>query len=165
MKAQYKAHSATKIGGGTRPGNTWHWLCMLEFLEGRFLVQFSHSVVSNSLWAHGLQHARLPCPSPISGACSNSCPSSRWCHPTISSSVVAFSSCLTIFPSIRIFSNESVLGIRWSKYWSFSFSISPSNEYSGLISFRIDWFDFFAVQWTLKSLLHHYSSKHQFFGA
>ena len=65
----------------------------------------------------------------------------------------------SVFPSIRIFSNELVLSIRWPKYWSFSFSISPSNEYSGLISFRIDWFDFFAVQGTLKNLLQHYSSK------
>ena len=65
----------------------------------------------------------------------------------------------SIFPSIRVFSNESVLCIRWPKYWSFSFSISPSNEYSGLISFRIDWFDILAVQGTLKSLLQHHSSK------
>ena len=65
----------------------------------------------------------------------------------------------SIFPSIRVFSNESVLHIRWPKYWSFSFSISPSNEYSGLISFRIDWFDLLAVQGTLKSLLQHYSSE------
>ena len=66
---------------------------------------------------------------------------------------------LSIFPSIRIFSNESALHIRWPKYWSFSFSISPSNEYSGLISFRIDWLDLLAVQGTLKSLLQHHSSK------
>ena len=66
---------------------------------------------------------------------------------------------LSILPSIRIFSSESVLCIRWPKYWSFSFSISPSNEYSGLISFRIDWFDLLAVQGTLKSLLQHHSSK------
>ena len=71
----------------------------------------------------------------------------------------------SIFPSIRVFSIESVLCIRWPKYWSFSFSISPSNEYSGLISFRIDWLDFLAVQGTLKSLLqHHTVQKHQFFG-
>ena len=63
------------------------------------------------------------------------------------------------FPSIRVFSNELVLHIRWPKYWSFSFSISPSNECSGLISFRMDWYDLFAVQWTLKSLLQHHSSK------
>ena len=65
----------------------------------------------------------------------------------------------SIFPSIRIFSNESVLHIRWPKYWSFSLSISPTNEYSGLISFRMDWFDFLVVQGTLKSLLQHHSSK------
>ena len=70
-----------------------------------------------------------------------------------------------IFPSIRVFSKESVLRIRWPKYWSFSFSISPSNEYSGLISFRMDWLDLLAVQGTLKSLLQHPSQKHQFFGA
>ena len=84
----------------------------------------------------------------------NSFPSSWWCHPTISSSVVPFSS----FPSIRVFSNESVLHIRQPKYWSFSF-ISPSNEHSEPISFRMDWFDLLAVQGTLKSLLQHHSSK------
>ena len=94
-------------------------------------VQFSHSV---SLQSHGLQYARLPCPSPTSRVDSNSCPLSRWCHPTISS-------CLQSFPAFRVFSSESVLYIRWPKYWSFSFSISTSNEYSGLIFFRIDWFD------------------------
>ena len=71
----------------------------------------------------------------------------------------------SIFPSIRVFSNESALHIRWPKHWSFSFSISPSNEYSGLISFRMDWVDLLAVQGTHKSLLQHHSSKHQFFGA
>ena len=89
----------------------------------------------------------------------NSCPLSRRCHPTISSSVIPFSSHLQSFPRIRFFSNESVLCIRWPKFWSFSFSISPSNEYSGLISFRIDWLDLLAVQGTLKSLLQHHSSK------
>jgi len=69
-----------------------------------------------------------------------------------------------IFPSIRIFSNELVLHIRWPKYWIFSFRISPSNEYSGFISFRIDWFDLLAVQGTLKSFLEHHIQKHQFFG-
>ena len=68
------------------------------------------------------------------------------------------------FPSIRVFSNESALPIRWPKYWSFSFSISPSNEYSGVISFRIDWLDLLAVQGTLKSLLQHHIQKHQLFG-
>ena len=102
-------------------------------------VQFSCSIMSDSLRPHGLQHARLPCPSPTPGACSNSCPLSQWCHPTISSSVIPFLLLPPIFPSIRVFSNESVLRIRWPKYWCFSFSISPSKEYSVLISFRIDW--------------------------
>ena len=85
--------------------------------------------------------------------CLSSCPVSQWSHPIISSSVTPFSSCSQIFPSITVFSNKSALHIRWPKYWSFSFSISPSNEYSGLISFRIDWFDLLTVQGTLKSLL------------
>ena len=102
------------------------------------MLQFSHSVVPNSLWPHALQHTRLPCPSPTPGACSNSSPSSQWCHPTISSSVVPFSSCLQPFPASGSFP-VSVLHSRWPKYWSFSFSISSSNGYSGLISFRIDW--------------------------
>ena len=122
-------------------------------------VQFNHSVVSSSLQPHGLKHARLPCPSPIPRVYSNSCPLSWWCHPTISSSAIPFSSCLQSFPASGSFSNESVLRIRWPKYLSFSFSISPSNEYSGLIFFRIDWFDLIAVQGTLKSLLQHHSSK------
>ena len=82
---------------------------------------------------------------------------SKWCHPTISSSVIPF--CLQSFSASGSFSNESALRIRWPKYWSFSFSISPSNEYSGLISLRIDLFDLLIVQGTLKSLLQHYSSK------
>ena len=110
---------------------------------------FNRSVMSNSLQPHGLQHARLPSPSPSPEVCLNSCPLSQWCHPTISFSVIPFSSCLQFFPSIRIFSNESALHIRWPKYSSFS--ISPSNEYSGLISFRMDWIDLLAVQGTLKS--------------
>ena len=126
-------------------------------------VQFSHSVVSDSLLPHGLYHARLPCPSPTPGAYSNSCPSSWWCHPTISSCRPLLLP-PSILHSIRVFSNESVwkwtmYWVRWPKYWSFSFSISPSNEYSGLISFRMDWLDLFVIQGTLKSLLHHHSSK------
>ena len=96
--------------------------------------------------------------SPTPGVHPNPCPSSRWCHPTISSSVVPFSSCPQSFPASGSF-HESVLRIRWPKYWSFSFSISPSSEYSGLISFRMDWLDLLAVQGTLKSLLQHHSSK------
>ena len=114
--------------------------------------------MSNSSRPHGLQHTRLPC-SLSPGVCSDSCSLSWWCHPTISSSVAPFSFRPTIFPSIRVFSNESVLHIRRPKYCSFSFSISPSNEYSGLISFRTYWFDLLALQGTLKSLLQHHSLK------
>ena len=120
--------------------------------------QFSHSVVSDSLRPQGLQHTRPPCPWQSLGACSNSCPSSWWCHPTISSCRLLLL-LPSIFPSIRVFYNESTLRIRWPKYWSFSFSISPSNEYSGLISFRIDLFDLLASQRTLKSLLQYHNSK------
>ena len=122
------------------------------------LLLFSPSVVSDSLWPHGLQNARLPCPSLSLTFFSNSCPLSQWCHPTISSSAAPFSSCSRSFPA-SVFSNELALRIRWPKYWSFSFSISPSNKYSGLISFRIDWFDRLAVQGALKSLLQHHNSK------
>ena len=119
---------------------------------------FSRSVMSNSLQPHGLQHIRLPCSSPSPGACSNSCPLSLpsnhliLCH--------LFSSCLQILPSIRVFSNESAHHIRWPKYWSFS--ISPSNEYSELISFRIYWFDLLAIQGT-RVFSSTAVQKHQFF--
>ena len=106
--------------------------------------------MSDSLWLHGLQHTRLPCLSPTPWFYPNPCPLSRWCHPAISSSIVPFSSCLQSFPT-SVFSNESVLHIRWPKYWSFSFRISPSSEHSGLISFWIDWFDILAVQGTQES--------------
>ena len=114
--------------------------------------------MSDSLQPYGLQHVRPPCPSPSPGACLNSCQLTWWCHPTISSSVTLLL-LPSVFPSIRVFSSESALHIRWPKYWSFSFSINLSNEYSGLISFRIDWFDLLAIQGTLKSLLQHHSSK------
>ena len=114
--------------------------------------------MSNSLQPRGLQHARPPCPSPTPGVYPNSCPLSvmpsnhlTLCHPLLLLP--------SIFPSIRVFSNESTLHIRWPKYCSFSFSISPSNEQLGLISFRMDWLDFLAVQGILKSLLLHHSSK------
>ena len=121
-------------------------------------VQFSCSVVSDSLRPHESQHARPPCPSPTPRVHSDSLPSNQWCRPAISSSVVPFSSCLQSFPPSGS-SNESALHILWLKYWSFSFNISSSSEYSGLISFRIDWFDILAVQVTLKSLPQHHSSK------
>ena len=129
-------------------------------------VQFSHSVVSDSLRPHESQHTRPPCPSPTPGVYSNS---SRSLLKFMSVQSVMPSSHLilcrplllqpSIPPSIRAFSNESVLRMRWPKYWSFSFSISPSNEPLGLISFRIVWLDLLAVQGTLKSLLQHHSSK------
>ena len=121
-------------------------------------VQFSHSVVSDSLRPHELQHTRPPCPSPTPRVHPNPCPLSQWCHPTVSSSVVPFSSCPHYFPASGSFP-MSQLCMRWPKYWSFSFNISPSNEHPGLISFRMDWLDLLAVQGTLKSLLHHHSSK------
>ena len=113
--------------------------------------------MSDSLPPHGLQHARLPCPSPRSllklMSIKSVMPSNHLilCHPLLLLP--------SIFPSIRVFSSESVLLNKWPKYWSFRFSISPSSEYSGLISFRMDWLDVLAVQGTLKSLLQHHSSK------
>ena len=127
--------------------------------------------MSNSLWSHEPQHTRPPCSSTTPRVYHNPCPLTQWCHPTISSSIIPFSSSNhlilyhpllllpSIFPSIRVFSNESTLCVRWPKYWSFSFNISPSNEHLGLISFRMDWLDILAVQGTLKSLLQHHSSK------
>ena len=195
-------------------------------------VQFSCSVVSDSLWPHESQHARPPCPSPTPRVHANVRPSSWWCHPashpllspsppvpnpsqhqglfqwvnsthysvqspsrvglfatpriaacqaslsiTNSQSLLKLMSIKSVMPSshlilcrpllllppippsIRVFSNDSTLHMRWPKYWSFSFSISPSNENPGLISFRMDWLDLLAVQGTLKSLLQHHSSK------
>ena len=128
-------------------------------------VQFSRSVVSHSLRPHESQHARPPCPSQAPGIHSDSTsiksvmPSN---HLILCCPLLLLSS---IFPSIRVFSNESTLHIRWPKYWSFRFTSCPSNEHPGLISFRMEWLDLLAVQGTLKSLLQHHSSKHQFFGA
>ena len=131
-----------------------------DLIGNRFLTevgsfQISHLVMSNISRPLGIQLGRVLCPSPTTEECSNSCQLSQQCHPTISSSVFLPS----IFPNIRVFSNESILCIRWPKYWSFSFNICTSNEYSGLISFRMDWLDLLAVQGTLKSLLQHHSSK------
>ena len=109
-----------------------------------------------TLWPHGLQHARLPCPS-LS-------PTFAQIHVHLVNDTIQPSHSLSpllllpsVFPSLRIFSSELAFSIRWAKYWSFSFSISPSSEYSGLVSFSIDWFDLLAVQGTLKSLLQHHS--------
>ena len=118
----------------------------------------------STLQSHGLQHTRLACRPLSPGVCSSSCPLSRLCYLTISSSAAFFSFCLQSFPASgsfpmsQVFSNELAFCIRWPKYWSFSFSISPSSEYSRLISFRIDLINLFAVQGTLKSLFQHLSS-------
>ena len=126
-------------------------------------VQFSCSVVSDSLRPHESQHDRPPCSSQTPGVYSKSCPSSRWCHAAISSSCHSLLLLPPIPPNIRVFSNESALRMRRPKYWSFSFSISPSHEHPGLISFRMNWLDLLAVQGTLKSLLQHHSSKASIF--
>ena len=115
--------------------------------SAEFVVHCSVTKSCPILWPHGPQHARFLCPSLSPGACSNSCPFSWWCHPTISSSVT-LCSCPQYFPASRVFSNELALSIRWPKYWSFS--INPSNEHSGLFSFRIDWLDLLSVHGTLK---------------
>ena len=123
------------------------------------MYQFSSSVLSDSLRPHELQHVRPPCPSPTPRVHPQPMPivsvmPSNYlilCH-----SLLFLPS---VFPSIRVFSNESALHIRWPKYWSFSFNISLSNEHPGLISFRMDWLDLLAAQGTLKSVLQHHSSK------
>ena len=120
-------------------------------------VQFSHSVVSNSLWLHELQHTRPSCPTQLPEPTQTHV---HWVGDAIQPSHPLSPLLLpSIFPSIRVFSNESVLCIRWPKYWNFSFNIRPSNEYSGLISFRMDRLDLLAIQGTLKSLHQHHSSK------
>ena len=123
------------------------------------LVQFTSLVVSNSLRPHGLQHTRSSCPSPTHGVYSNSCPLSWWCHPTTSFFVAPFSPCLQSFPASGSSLMSQFFTSGGQKNWSFSFSISPWNEYSGLISFRMDWLDLLAIQGTLKSILQHHSSK------
>ena len=126
----------------------------------KILILFADVV--QSLWTAtlcNLMDCRLPCPSLSHVVCSNLCPLSWWCHPTISSSATLFSSCLQSFLASGSFSNELALHIRWSSYYSFSFGIHHSNEYSGLISFRMDGFHLLTVQGTLKSLLQHYNLK------
>ena len=112
---------------------------------GYHSVQFSRSVVSDPLRPHESQHARPPCPSPTPGVHSDSRPSRQRCHPAISSSVVPFSSCPQSLPASESFPANLFLHMRWPKYWSFSFSIIPSKEIPGLISFRMDWLDLLAV--------------------
>ena len=121
-------------------------------------VQFSFSVMSNSLWPHGLQHTRLPCPSPTPAAYSNSCPLHWWCHPTVSSSVTPFFSCLQSFLVSASFPMSRFFALGGQSIGVLA-SASVSNEHPGLISFRMDWLDLLAVQGTLKSLIQHHSSK------
>ena len=130
-----------------------------EIQEYWHAVQFSHSVMSDPLRPHELQHARPPCPSPAPRVYSNK----FMCIKSVMPSSHLILCCPLLLlppipPSIRIFSNESTLHMRRPNYWSFSFSISPSNEHPGLVSFRMDWLDLLAVQGTLKSLLQHHSS-------
>ena len=137
---------------------TYHIFC-------QSVSQFSCSVVSDSLQPHESQHARPPCPSPTPRVHPDSRPSSQWCHPAISSSVVPFL-LPPIPPSIRVFSSESTLRMRWPKYWSFSFSIIPSKEIPGLISFRMDWLDLLAQSKGLSRVFSNTTvQKHQCFGA
>ena len=110
------------------------------------LVQFSCSVVSDSLWPCEPRHARSPCPSPTPGVYPNSCALSQWCHLTIFILCCPLLLLPSIFPNITVLLNESALHIRWPKHWSFSFNINLSSEHSGLISPRMDWLDLLAVQ-------------------
>ena len=115
--------------------------------------------MSDSSWPHGLQHIRLLCPSPSPGVCSNSCPLSQWCYLTITSSAALFSFCIQSFPACVSFPMSQLFTSDGQSMLQYFSSISSSNEYSGLVSFRIDWFDLLAVQGTLKSLSQHHSSK------
>ena len=141
-------------GYGFSSSHVWMW--DLDYKDW-CSVQFSLSVMSESLQPQGLQHTRPPCPSSTPGVYSNSCLLSQWCHLTISSSVIPFFSHLQSLPASG-FSPLSFLH-QGPKYWSFSFNLSPSNEHSVLISIRVDWLYLLEVQGTLKSLLQHHSSK------
>ena len=147
-----------------QPGsNSWHSGHIL-LLKQLLSVQFSSvAQLCLTLRPHESQHPRPPCPSPTPGVHSDSHPSSQRCHPANLILCRPLLLLPPIPPSIRVFSNESTLCIRWPKYWSFSLSIIPSKEHPGLISFRMDWLDLLAVQGTLKSLLQHHSSKASIF--
>ena len=149
------------VGPGKLYSRSWFVILVLKWYQsGAFwskcaqhvdldlvlLFLFSHPVVSDSLRPHGPQHTSPPCPSPSPEVCLSSCPLHQWCHPAMSSSDALILLLPLIFPNIRDFSSESAILIRWPKYWNFSFSISPSKEYSGLISFKTDWFDLLSVQ-------------------
>ena len=131
-----------------------------NFKTAAFTIQFSSVTRSYPTFCNPTNYstARLPCPLPTPSACSNSCPWSQWCHPTISSSVIPFSSCLQSFPASGSFLMSQLSASGGQRTGASISAITPSNEYSGLISFRNDWFDLLAVQRTLKSLLQHHSS-------
>ena len=131
------------------------WKCWPQFSS----VRFSRSVIPKSLWPLESQHVKPPCPSPTPRVQPNSCPSSQWCHPAISSFVVPLSSCPQFLPASESFPMSQLFTWGGQSTGVFSFSIIPSKEIPGLISFRMDWLDLLAVQRTLKSLLQHHSSK------
>ena len=133
-----------------------------HYLSFSFLkpsVHISCLVVSDSLQLHEPQHTKPPCPSPTPRVYPNSCPLSWWCHPTTSSSVIPFSSCLQSFAALGSFRMSQLFASGGQSIGSFSFNISLTKEHPGLISFRMDWLDLLAVQGTLKSLLQYHSSK------
>ena len=160
-----RSNSKDKVPGQVRP--TWIWCALVRMCllvsRSKWLPSWSlvfRSVQSLScvqLFAtHGLQNTRLPCPLPTTGTYSDSCPSCRWCHPTISSSIIPFSSHLQSFPASGSFLMSRFFASS-AKYWSFSFSISPSSDYSELIPLKIDWFDLLDVQETPKGLFQHHN--------
>ena len=141
-------HAVAKSWPGLSRGTCRHaelnhcaaYLRLTQHCESAMLLLlFSGPVMPSSLWLHGLQHTRPPCLLASPGVCPSSCSLHWWCHPAISSSDAFYSSCPWSFPASETLSNELSVRIRWPKYWSFSFSISPSSEYSGLISFKSDW--------------------------
>ena len=143
-------------GRMNRAKEPWTYYVLADFSYSQFhfsktflKVLFNRLVVSDSLWPHGLQNSRFPCPSLSPRVCSNSCPLNRWCHPTVSSSATPF--CPQSFPASVSFLVSLLFASGDQNVGSFIISISPSNEYSGLISIRLDWFDLLAVQGTLKS--------------
>ena len=158
LKRDELPYSITQLKQSLIHGQTY---ILIHFSSNKKLVQFSSVTQSCPTLGNPMDCSTpgLPvCPSPTPGVYSNSCPLSWWCHhPLILCRPLLLLP--SIFPSIRIFSNESVLHIRWTKYWRFSFSISPSNKYSVLISFTMDWLNLLAVQGTLKSLLQYHSSE------
>ena len=176
LQARILKWVAISFSRGSSQPRDWTWVSCItgrcfnlwattEAIPSYPSVQFSHSVVSDSWRPHESQHARPPCPLPNPRVYSHSCPWSRWCH---SSHLILCWSLLhlpPVPPSIRVFSNESTLCIRLPKYWSFSFSISPSDEHPGLISFRMDWLDLLQSKGLSRVFSNTTVQKHQFFGS